>query len=765
MKLLKGLIWLALMGVAIAAAAELNASLAQPLTYQIKSEEIKWQEPAQFANGASSGLEFTASGISIANDARIATYKSPELEAPFPFNALFSRWQMTGETGEENDSHSGEISPFSLAIRTRSAAGIWSAWAAIEPDPDMTLPGDSYQTGTIVIAPAEDERHTHYQFMLTLSPTFDDKTPELDWMRFTFIDSVAAPNTAELSPEMPAAELTAAGYPKPPVVSRAQWCQSQPTLSCTYSNGLEYVPVTHLVLHHTVTSNSSGDWAATVRAIWFFHGDESGNGWGDIGYNYLVAPDGVIYEGHYGGDNVAGTHAAFANHGSMGVAMLGNYTSQNPPWLLRDSLADLYAWKADQQDIDVYDSSKLPNEGNNVTDRGLPHLMGHRDVYGGGRTSCPGGMGHPWLPWLKDQIAIRTGFASPHIYFEEYENGADTTLFTKANANWHVPANGCGNDLHAYYTFSTKNPSESTNWGIWQPNLPFTGRYEVEVYAPYCDTGEGESYGAKYEIHHNGGVSYRWVNQQSNIGLWTSLGEFDFNAGNGGWLKLTDLTTSDEGRAVWFDAIRYRLTASSLINQAPANGVWLNNGTVNFQWLNQNVPNSNGTTIQVATDAAMSQIVAQPWVAAGISQRNITFGQSYQTLYWRVIAHHPGVADVYSNITQFGLDSELPWSKINFLFELAPHTYAVGWDGDDAISGISSYNIEYRLDGSATWHTCQANVTGKSGICVVPTNALYWFRSVAKDNAGNFEALSSGDINSNQAIIPTHFVYLPIVAK
>ena len=656
MKWFKGAGWLVWMAIVVAVAGSSQVS-ANPSENLILSEDVLWQTAPDFILGEANGIISTDAGITIAPDQNVATYQSAELTAPLPFNALFSRWQLVDQDAG-NHTHETDLPNFSLAIRTRPADGDWSDWASIGADADLTPPNATHQTGTILVVPATDQTHTHYQYLLTLSTPPDGDTPELDWLRFTFIDSSAGLSDAEISPTQETDRSNFNGYPKPAVVGRDQWCQSQPTLQCSYSNGLEYVPVTHLVVHHTVTSNASADWTAVVRAIWFFHGDASGNGWGDIGYNYLVAPNGVIYEGHHGGDNVAGTHAAYANHGSMGTAMIGNYTDDDPPWALRDSLAKLLSWKADQRDIDVFDSSKLPDAGNNATNRGLPHLMGHRDVYGGGRTSCPGAQGHPWLPWLRTEIANRIGFVSPHLYFEEYENGGDSAWFTKANANWHETIKGCGNNRHAYYTFSVTNPTQSTNWGAWRPNILQSGRYEIEIFVPYCDTDESETYGAEYEVHHANGVNYAVVNQQDSVGLWATLGAYDLSAGTDNWIRLTDLTETDTGRAVWFDAIRVRPidVPASVTNLTPTSGGWLNNATVDFQWENINVPDGGGTTLQVATDAGMSQLIAQPWIAPGVSQHSLTFGSSFHNLFWRVAVHHPGNETLYSAVTQFSLD-------------------------------------------------------------------------------------------------------------
>jgi hypothetical protein len=110
-----------------------------------------------------------------------------------------------------------------------------------------------------------------------------------------------------------------------------------------------YFPVQRLTLHHTADELLGApvpavDAAARVRAILHYHAITLG--FGDIGYHLLVDDEGCLYEGrHSGPDGVPvlgppapdGTpqavnagHVAGFNAGNVGVAVLGNFTAEEP---------------------------------------------------------------------------------------------------------------------------------------------------------------------------------------------------------------------------------------------------------------------------------------------------------------------------------------------------------------------------------------------------------------------------------------------------
>jgi N-acetylmuramoyl-L-alanine amidase-like protein len=198
---------------------------------------------------------------------------------------------------------------------------------------------------------------------------------------------------------------------QPPVVTRAQWGADE----SIRKNDQKYAPISKLFVHHTVTSpdGADPDPAATVRAIYAYH--VQGNGWDDIGYNFLIDGDGRIYEGRwardYGADEiptgedrnlngVVGAHVLNHNAGSAGVALLGDFGGGEPTLAAREALVKLMAWKADRHGIDVTANDPFTSS-DGVVSR-FPNLAGHRDA---GPTACPGERLYALLPGIRADVA------------------------------------------------------------------------------------------------------------------------------------------------------------------------------------------------------------------------------------------------------------------------------------------------------------------------------------------------------------------------
>jgi hypothetical protein len=188
---------------------------------------------------------------------------------------------------------------------------------------------------------------------------------------------------------------------QPLYTTRVQW-------GCPQGQGLASgvgvsSSVSHLIVHHSATSNTASDWNAVVLSIWNSH--TMTNGWSDIGYNWLVAPNGVLYEGRGGGNNVTGAHFCGTNANTMGTCMIGTYTSTNVTTAARNKLIEILAWKCCNSGINPLTSSLHNSSG--LT---LNHISGHRD---GCATSCPGDMFYGTFSTLRGEVDAYQGSCAP----------------------------------------------------------------------------------------------------------------------------------------------------------------------------------------------------------------------------------------------------------------------------------------------------------------------------------------------------------------
>lgn len=309
------------------------------------------------------------------------------LDAPTPFLAVALRIDGISE-------------PLSIQYRSADAAG-WGEWKLVTIDRDVAPMGSNYLSSLLFL----DKQTTRLQFKLQFDDQATLTTPAISSFKVSFI-SPGDSQESTFRQRQPSAqsnqvtpESSSAKYPKPIVTTRTEW--GCPDGQGNPRGAPSYTTVSHLLVHHTANANTATDWAAVVRAIWNFH--IFTNGWSDLGYNYLIDPNGVIYEGRGGGDNVLGAHFSCQNGGTMGVAMLGTFTAVKPTEAALSSLREILSWKADQRDLDPLATSF--HAGMQMS---LQNISGHRDGNNLARsctvTECPGEMLYPLLPNLRVEV-------------------------------------------------------------------------------------------------------------------------------------------------------------------------------------------------------------------------------------------------------------------------------------------------------------------------------------------------------------------------
>ena len=150
----------------------------------------------------------------------------------------------------------------------------------------------------------------------------------------------------------------------------------------------------YMTLHHTAgfAATTLAEGLEQVRRIQDFH--QTGRGWSDIGYQFLMDQEGRLYQGRpflnesdpfdQGPRLAHGAHAGGANTGNIGISLMGCY---HPPegagcrdamtLPAIDSLIVTFGFMAERYDVSP------------------DNMRGHRDF---GSTSCPGDNNYRMLP-------------------------------------------------------------------------------------------------------------------------------------------------------------------------------------------------------------------------------------------------------------------------------------------------------------------------------------------------------------------------------
>ena len=205
----------------------------------------------------------------------------------------------------------------------------------------------------------------------------------------------------------------------PAVITRAGWGANE-SYSVNTNGYIRYsprfAPLQKLIVHHTAGRNNDPNPAATIRAIFYDHAVL--RGYGDIDYNYLIDAQGRVYEGRrawittplahpteedFAGNVVGGSHARHFNEATVGIVLLGNFTSVMPTAAARSSLVNLLAWKAERHGLDPKGKSTYVNPADGTT-KTIYNISGHRDV---SVTACPGQLFYNTFPQLRQDVANR----------------------------------------------------------------------------------------------------------------------------------------------------------------------------------------------------------------------------------------------------------------------------------------------------------------------------------------------------------------------
>jgi hypothetical protein len=368
--------------------------------------------------------------------------------APSVFDLVGFHWQGTGR----------------VLFRSHSVTGRWSSWRPAAPEAeDLPDPGSgeavlrrAWRLGSPYWVGASDR--VAYR-------TVGQVRRLRAWYVWSPVEAVPIRTTAM------------AGSPR--IVLRRAWGADEEITrgAPRYARAVSFA-----VVHHTAGTNAytPAQSAAIVRGIELYH--VRGNGWNDIGYNFLVDKYGQVFEGRAGGidRNVIGAQAQGFNTGSTGIALIGNYSTARISAAAASALVRLLAWRLDVAHVDPLGTLTWRSGGNPEYARGravkLRAISGHRDT---GPTSCPGNALYARLPAIARAVAA-TGL--PKLYAPVVAGGLGGSVRFAARLSAPGPWTVTVRDASGAVVARGRGSGTTVSW-TWDATAVTTGSYRWTIEA------------------------------------------------------------------------------------------------------------------------------------------------------------------------------------------------------------------------------------------------------------------------------------------
>jgi hypothetical protein len=365
-----------------------------------------------------------------------------------------------------------------VQFRTRSPEGRWSSWHSADPEAE-----DLPDVGSAETRAARGWRLGN--------PYWTGSSDRIEYRLRGRVERLRAYFVRSPEVRIPLRRVSMTG--SPPLLGREAWGANEAIRRAppSYARTVQFA-----LVHHTAGSNSytASQSAAMVRGIEVYH--VKGNGWNDIGYNFLVDKYGQVFEGRYGGadKNVIGAHAEGFNTGSFGVAVLGTYGSAAPPAVARTALAGLLAWRLDVAHVDPLSSLTWVSGGNARYASGVPVLLravaGHRDT---GFTSCPGAAFYAQIGAIARQAA---SVGLPKLYTPSVRGAIGGQVRFQARLSGPLPWTATVADATGSVVASGTGESQNIDW-TWDAAAAAQGSYSWTIAAGDTVRPAGGTIGAK----------------------------------------------------------------------------------------------------------------------------------------------------------------------------------------------------------------------------------------------------------------------------
>jgi hypothetical protein len=148
--------------------------------------------------------------------------------------------------------------------------------------------------------------------------------------RTTSGNRIGKPIPANPSPASGSAATTVAHGSTPAasyqgILPRSRWTRSGPDVRLADPMR----GISHITVHHDgMPPVSLNSMSAVANRLEVIRNGHRGRGWADIGYHYIIDPDGRVWEGR--SIQLQGAHVKDQNPQNLGILVLGNFEQQQP---------------------------------------------------------------------------------------------------------------------------------------------------------------------------------------------------------------------------------------------------------------------------------------------------------------------------------------------------------------------------------------------------------------------------------------------------
>ncbi len=266
----------------------------------------------------------------------------------------------------------------------------------------------------------------------------------------------------------------------------------------------------------------------------------------------------------------------------------------------------------------------------------------------------------------------------------------------------------------------TNTPSFTVSWTGNTQGGPSISTYDLQV---SINGGPWQTL-----ISNTPQTSFQYTNAQDNINYVFHARARNSAGTVGDWSAPTGTTTS--------------LTPpTATLDPLPA---WTNSSSFVVSWYgsSQGGPNIEGYDFQASINGGAFQTLLSNTPQTSFQYNNAQNNTNY---VFQVRARNiAGLVGNWSPLAGTTVDLTPPTTSMNSLPQYTSSTpFWIVWTGSDATSGVSSYNVQYQVDGGA-WQALVNNVPFPTNNYLVQqpvqTGQVWGFRVQAVDSAGNVQA-------------------------